>query len=167
MRIEEVDIKIRLSLKELRYFAFLTKSSIGQQAVLGWFSVVPAPLLALIFLCFGHARRMNAAPAPRSLRLCCKCFATQLINLQLCRRIVMHCVHHEAFELSRKAFRGPAQCSEQHCALCNLTSPTTLLYSDCMHEKGVLLRFLNECPLQITWQKHNINVFQVVPIRQF
>ena len=61
LRIIEIYVQIRMSVKELGYFAFLTKCSIRQQSVLGWFAVMPAALIALIFRCFGHISQ-DAAP---------------------------------------------------------------------------------------------------------
>lgn len=54
MCIVKVDVKLRVSVKELGYFAFLTQGSIGQQPVFNWFAVMPAALTALISMCFGH-----------------------------------------------------------------------------------------------------------------
>lgn len=60
MRIVKVDVKLRASVKQLGYFASLTQCSIGQQPIFGWFAVMPAALVALIFMCFGHILQ-NAA----------------------------------------------------------------------------------------------------------
>ena len=54
MRIVEVDIQIRMPIKELGYFAFLTQCSIRQQSIFGWFTVMPAVPVAFIFRCLGH-----------------------------------------------------------------------------------------------------------------
>lgn len=60
MRVVKVNVELRVSVKELGYFAFLTKCGIGQQPVFGWIAVVPAALIALIFMRFGHVSQ-NAA----------------------------------------------------------------------------------------------------------
>ena len=65
MRIIEVDIQIRVSVKELDYFAYLTQCSIRQQSVFGWLTVMPVAPVTLIFQYFGHVSQDAALYQPQ------------------------------------------------------------------------------------------------------
>lgn len=70
MRIIEVNIQIRVSVKQLGYFAFLTQCSIRQQSIFGWFTVMPAAPVPFIFRCFGHVSQDAALYSCRNTVSC-------------------------------------------------------------------------------------------------